>query len=174
MSGFCPNALHTSTYEIRGFHPSPAFAFNCPEIENFGVWRWLQTWTDRSSGPSVVTNCVKWCRLLTAPSTKWNSAVNFRGASPSHLAASSGTWQRSKLGWLRADQPQLFERNLLTSGSDDRALFESRVGFKQRHRRRDEYRGTLLPSDPGVDDVRPLLHHMAALNFVFCLVVDAA
>ena len=31
-----------------------------------------------------------------------------------------------------------------------------------------------LPGDPGVDDVRPLLHHVATLHFVLGLVVDAA
>ena len=99
---------------------------------------------------------------------------NFRGVSPSRPAASSGTWRRSKRGWLRAEERRLAARSLLTSDNGDRARFESRVGFKQRHRRRDEHWDALLAHDPGVDDVRPLLHHMAALNFVLCLVVDAA
>jgi hypothetical protein len=58
-------------------------------------------------------------------------------------------------------------------GNGDRALFESRVRLEHRHRRRDEHRNALLARNPGVNDVRPLLHHVPALNFVLGLVVDA-
>ena len=78
------------------------------------------------------------------------------------------------LAGLAPIKPRSPARSLLTSGNGDRALFESRVRLKQRHRRRDEHRDALLARDPGVDDIRPLLHHMAALHFVLRLVVDAA
>ena len=74
----------------------------------------------------------------------------------------------------RADPLRSPVRSIPTLRNGDRARFESRVGLKQRHRRGDEYRDALLARDPGVDDIRPLLHHMAALNFVLCLVVDSA
>jgi putative transposase len=59
-------------------------------------------------------------------------------------------------------------------GNGGGALFESWVWLKQRHRGRNKHRDTLLASAPGIDDIRPLLHHMAALNFVLCFVVDTA
>ena len=128
----------------------------------------------QSGKRSAGINCAKWCRLPTAPSTKWNSAENFRDASLFRPAASSGTSRKSKPGWPRADQPRSPARNLPMSGNGDHARFERWVRFKQRHRRRDEHRDALLARDPGVDDVRPLLHHMAALHLVLRLVVDAA
>lgn len=99
-----------------------------------------------------------------------------RGEFPRRFALSpavlSGTLRRSKPGLLRADQLQLPVLSHLTSGSSGRALSESRVGLKQLHRRRDEHRDALLPCDPRVDDVRPLLHHVPALHLVLSLVVD--
>ena len=139
-----------------------------------GDYGWHRKARRRLSERSGDSSCERWCRLPTAPSTRWNNAENFRGASPSRPAASSGTWRRSKRGWLHADRPQLSVRSLPMSGNGDRARFESRVGFKQRHRKRDEHRDALLASNPGVDDVRPLLHHMAALHLVLSLVVDSA
>ena len=143
-------------------------------LETSGDWRWHQQRRYLSSGPSVGSNCAKWCRLPTAPSMRWSSAENFRGASRCPRAASSGISRKSKPGWPRADQPPSRARNLPMSGNGDRARFDRRVRLKQRHRRRDEYRNALLARDPGVDDVRPLLHHMAALHFIFRLVVNAA
>src|SRR6185437_6274802 len=105
---------------------------------------------------------------------RWNSAGNFLDASLFHRAASSGIWRRSKPGWPLAAQPLSLALNLPMSGSGGRALSESRVGFKQQHRRRDKHWDAPRARDPGVDDVRPLLHHMAALNFVLRLVVDSA
>jgi hypothetical protein len=98
----------------------------------------------------------------------------FPRPSLSRPVAPSGIWRRSKPGWLRADQRQLSARSRRTSCNGDRALFESRVGLDQRHRRWDEHRHALLARDPGVDDVRPLLHHMAALHLVLRFVVNAA
>src|SRR5689334_14625228 len=97
---------------------------------------------------------------------KWNSAASSHAVLLSHLDAWSGTSPKSRPGWLHADRPQLSARSLLMSGNGGHARFESRVRLKQWHRRRDEHRNVLLASDPGVDDIRPLLHHMAALNFV--------
>lgn len=91
--------------------------------------------------------------LADSTISRWSSAESFRDASLFPPVASSGTWRRSKPGWLRADQCQSLAPNLPTSGNGDRALFESRVGFKQRHRRRDEYRNALLPCNPGVDNI---------------------
>jgi hypothetical protein len=139
-----------------------------------GDWGWRQQRRSLSNGPSVGSSCARWYRLPTAPFMRWSSAGNFRDASLFRRAAWSGTSQKSKPGWPRADQPQSLARNLLMSGNGDHARFDRRVRFKQRHRRRDEYRNALLARDPCVDDVRPLLHHMAALNFVLRLVVDSA
>ncbi len=139
-----------------------------------GDKRWPSQQNLALSARSGDGSCAKWCLSPTAQFTKWSSEESFRGASPSRPAALSGIWRRSKRGWLRADQLQLSARSPLTSGSGDRALFESRVGFKQRHRRRDEYRDAFLARDPGVDDIRPFLHHMATLHLVLCLVVDSA
>ena len=142
--------------------------------EIHGDWRCRQRRRNLSSGPFVGSNCARWFPSPIALSIRWSSAANFRGASPFRRAASSGTSRRSRPGWLRGDQPRLSARSPPTSGNGGRARFESRVGLKQRHRRRDEHRDVLLSSDPGIDDVRPLLHHVAALNFVFRFVVDAA
>lgn len=155
----------------------PSFSsnrFQLPRVRKARRPKWSRRRTNLSSGPSVGSNCARWCRLQIAPSTRWNSVASFRDASPSRPAASSGTWRRWRLGWLRGDQSPSPARSLLTSGNGDRARFESRVGFKQRHRRRDEHGDALLRRDPGIDDIRPLLHHVATLSFVFCLVVDAA
>ena len=160
--------------ELASFHLSAPIAFNCSESWNHGDWRWRRQPTYPSSERSADSNCAKLFRLQTALSTKWSSAENFRDALLFPPAASFGTSRKSKPGWPRADQPPSRARNLPMSGSGDRARFDRRVRFKQRHRRRDEYRDALLARDPGVDDVRPLLHHMAALHFVFCLVVNAA
>jgi hypothetical protein len=59
------------------------------------------------------------------------------------------------------------------SGNGARARFDRRVQFKQRHPSWDEHRHALFASNPGIDDVRPFLHHVTALHFIFCLVVDA-
>ena len=83
----------------------------------------------------------------------------------------SGSRSVARLAPIRSDRPRAIIPML---GNGDRARFESRVRLKQRHRRRDEYRDALLARDPGVDDIRPLLHHMATLHLVLCLVVDSA
>lgn len=173
-SDLYPTALYFPNEALSAFRPPVTTA--CYGWQSWELRRppWRSSPSKQSSGRSADSNCVRWCRLRTAPSTKWSSAGNFRGASRSRRAASSGTWRKSKRGWLRAEQPPLIAPSLLTSGYGDRARFESRVWFKQRHRRRDEYRDALFPSDPGVDDVRPLLHHVATLNFVLRLVIDAA
>jgi hypothetical protein len=160
--------------ELKGFHLPATIAFNCAVARTQGDRKWRRLRKHRSSGLSDDISCEKWSRLPTALFMKWNSAENFPDGSPSRRAASFGTWQKSRLGSPRADQPQSPARNLLMSGNGDRARFDRRVRFKQRHRRRDEYRNALLARDPCVDDVRPLLHHMAALNFVLRLVVDSA
>lgn len=173
-SDFCSKALYIPTAAITDFHLSTAIAFNCRAFEIHGDWSWRQRQRNLSSALSVGSNCAKWFRSPTARSMRWSSEGNFRDASPSRRDASSGTSRRWRSGWLRADQPQSLARGLLTSGNGDHALFESRVGLKQRHRRRNEHRYALLARDPGVYDVRPLLHHMAALSLVLRLVVDAA
>ncbi len=170
---FARHSILLSDIKISSL-PFRSLSRSFPQEEELRRRRWLTEMTLLSSGPYVDNNCAKWCRSPIAPFTKWSSAGNFRGASPSRPAASYGICRRWRPGWLRADQARLSAHNLLTSGNGDRARFESRVGLKQRHRRRDEYRNALLARDPGVDDVRPLLHHMAALHLVLRLVVDSA
>jgi hypothetical protein len=155
----------------------PSFSsnrFQLPRVrKTHGNGRWSRQRTNLSSGPSVDSSCARWCHSPIAPFTKWSSVENFHGASPSRPGASYGICRRSKPGWLHVDQPQLSAHSLPTSGNADRARLESRIGIEQRHRRRDEHRDALLARDPSVDDIRPLLHHMATLNFILSLVVDA-
>lgn len=51
---------------------------------------------------------------------------------------------------------------------------KGRVDLKDRHRRRDEHRHVFAAFNPSVEDIRPFLHHMAALHLVLGLVVNAA
>jgi hypothetical protein len=165
-----------SCYPTSEFPPFPfgGPSRSFPEEEELRRRGWLSGMTARSSGLSVDTNCAKWCRSLTAPFTRWNSAGSFPGASLSRRVVWYGIWRRSKPGWPRADQHRSSARNRPMSGSGGRARFESRVWLKQRHRRRDEYRHALLAFGPGVDDIRPFLHHVATLHLVLRLVVNAA
>src|SRR5690348_4149642 len=89
-SDLCPNALYTATCDIKDFHPAAVILFNCGEFENYGDWRWLSGRRDRSSGPSVGSNCAKWCPSPTAQFTRWSSAASSRGVLRSPPAASYG------------------------------------------------------------------------------------
>ena len=81
--------------------------------------------------------------------------------------------------WLaRADGPRRAPRRgarlTRTSASAEAAPSKRRVRNQHRHRRRNENREMFSSRHPGVDDIRPLLHHVPPLRFVFRLVVDAA
>ena len=101
-----------------------------------------------------------------------------RGEFPRRFALSPRcvVWDLEEVeAWLASRRsPRSSARNPLMSGNGAHALFESWVRLKQRHRRRDEHWHALLASNPSVDDVRPLLHHMAALHLVLRFVVDSA
>jgi hypothetical protein len=104
---------------------------------------------------------------------RWSSEVNFLGVSLYHRAALFGTWLKSKLGWPLVDRAQLPARNLRMSGSGGHDRLDRRIWRKKSHRRRDKHGHSLSARYPRIDDIRPLLHHMAPLNFVLSLFIDA-
>src|SRR5690606_4651854 len=64
--------------------------------------------------------------------------------------------------------------NTPTSPSGSSGRSKGRVGLKHRHGRGEKGDRPLATFHPCVNDGRPFLEHMAALNLVRCLVVDAA
>jgi len=109
---------------------------------------------------------------------KWSSVENFPAALRSQPDAWSGISLKWKRGLPNADarrkMPQLVELLTRTSINAEPGPSKCGVGNQQRHRRWDENRDMLSTSHPGVNDVRPLLHHVAPLQLVLGLVVDAA
>lgn len=116
---------------------------------------------------------MKWCRWLTAPSTRWSNAVNFRAASHCPHAVSSGTWLKSKPGSCPVAPHQSLAFSIQTSGNGARGRSKSRVERDDRHLRRNEHWDVLASLNPGINHVRPLLQHVPALNLVFSLIVNA-
>ena len=105
-----------------------------------------------------------------------------RGEFPRRFALTTRcvVWHLSewKPGWPNADgprkAPRCGARLTRTSTSAEAAPSKRRVRNQHRDRRRNENREMFSSRHPGVDDIRPLLHHVPPLRFVFRLVVDTA
>ena len=158
----------------RLFLPSGTIAFNLlsEPMQGDESWRALRKY--RSSGQSADRSCARWCLWQTAPFMRWNGVENFLVASPFRRGVLSGICAKSRPGWPLAERHLYVARNILTSASAAHIPSKSGIECQKRHRRRDKDWDVLLARNPGVDDVRPLLHHMATLHFVFGFVVDAA
>lgn len=128
----CRQAAFALAVRRLSYSPPPPYArtLALPSFGNnrFHFRGWLfaytrrQKWQQCPSRPlraqSDGINCAKLFLSPTARSTRWNSAGNFRGVSPSSLVASSGTWRKSRPGWrprrstpiVRAQSPDVRQR----------------------------------------------------------------
>ena len=91
-----------------------------------------------------------------------------------HRAASYGISPRSTPGCWRGARSRSIAHSIPTSPSASPARSKGRIERDRRHDCRQQRRNILPPLDPGIDGVSPFLHHVATLNLVFGLVVDAA
>ena len=112
--------------------------------------------------------------LADSTTTRWSSAANSHAASRCRRAASSGTSPRSTPGCWRGARSQSLAHSIPTSPSASPAQSKGRIERDRRHDCRQQRRNILPPLNPGIDGVGPFLHHVATLNLVFGLVVDAA
>ncbi len=115
------------------------------------------------------TSCEKSFLWRTAPFTRWSSAENFHAALAFHPDASSGILPRSRRGSKARARGQSRAPNTPTSPSGSSGRSKGRVGLKHRHGRGEQGDWPLAAFHPRVNDVRPFLEHMAALNLVSAL-----
>ena len=156
-----------------GFHLSSTIAFNC-QVESEEIGNGAESREYLSSAPSGGHQLREMVPL--ADSTIYE--MEQRGEFPRRFSLSSRcvVWDLAEVeAWLasapissdraRANtrRQQRRARPVKAAGSGSRDGIDG--GIERRH--------VLSARDPGVNDVRPFLHHMPALNFVFGLVVDA-
>ena len=149
-------------------------AFNRWQSRSVGVLRCRSPIRSHIQGPSGASSSERWYRSLTARSSGWNNAGNSPDASRCRRAVSCGIWLRSRHGSHRGAPGRSPEANKLMFVIAAAARSEARIGFEQRHRRRYDDRRIFPAIDPGVDGVGPFLRHVATLNLVLGLVIDAA
>ena len=178
LSNSYARAAHGPTRLTQSFQSPATIGFHLHQALSYGRESWVRTASNQSNEPSAGTHCGKSCRLQTRLFMKWSSAENSLAALHSRPAAWSGTLPKWKPGWRNVDVRQRVQRRVdlrtQTYVNAEPGPSKCRVRNQQRHRRRDENRDMLSTSHPGVNDVRPLLHHVAPLRFVLGLVIDAA
>lgn len=103
---------------------------------------------------------------ITTFRTRWFDDVT--------VADRIGISPRSRPGLPLEEASRFHPTIIQTSGSARPVPSEGRVEQRRRRRGRRNDWGPLLALNPGVDQISPFLHHVAALMFIFGLVIDAA